>query len=270
MIKMIKILMKNSVMKTSIFTLLLFISSLASAQVVSGSLITGIPQNDFRDNTQAVGVGLDATASLPIRKGLPIYAGVDLSYMIYGISNRKDELLINVKSQKGNVSESWDWHFPVNISSTNNIVSSHIFLRGYFPLEKLQPYVEVLLGTRYFFTSASIKERNQNLFFIDDEDNVIVEKTFVNSWILSYGVGGGVMIDMGYNFFIDVRVDFVNGNKTKYFDASDTRTWTARFIGEGDDVTEDNISRQNLDIRSNPKMSTTDMLNLKLGLAYRF
>ena len=75
-------------MKHLLTSLLLLISLSTVAQMGSLGFSLGLPQGDFKDNTDATGFGGDLSIAFPFQKGTPIYLGIDINYMIYGRNAR--------------------------------------------------------------------------------------------------------------------------------------------------------------------------------------
>lgn len=256
-------------MKKSLLSLfLLSVCYFTNAQMGSFALSIGLPQNDFKANTDATGFGADLSFAFPFQKGVPIYLGLDLNYMVYGLNNQNLDLSADVRDQNGALLASLP--IPLRIVNTNSIFGTHAFIRAVAPFELIQPYAEALFGFRYISTSTKIIDRSEERRWAEDPDesDVISRATVLDDWILSYGFGGGFLIKVGPKFFIDLRANFFKGQRAQYFDSEDTESWTVSLSGI-DGLATDDIGGDNLGLETQPRQSTTDMMVIKFGIAFK-
>ena len=244
------------------------IASGAWAQFGSLSLSLGLPQNEFRQNTDATGFGGDLTFGIPFQKGAPIFFGLDINYIVYG-SNAKEETLSAQITLSDGTPIGDPLVIPLEIRNTNSIFGTHAFLRAQAPFELVQPYVEGLVGFRYISTNTKIVDLSDDNRWSDPDDNVIVRETVLDDWIFSYGYGGGFMIKIGSNVFLDLRANFFKGQRAKYFDGDDTSSWNIEFSGDFTDFDPDTVGGDNLSFETVARESTTDLLMLKLGIGFK-
>lgn len=256
--------MKNSLLTASF---LFFVFS-SSGQIGSLSLSLGLPQNDFKENTDAVGFGGDLSLAFPFQKGVPIYLGVDVNYMVYGLNSTDETLSAQITTSNGQPLGS-PINIPLRIINTNSLFATHLFIRAQAPFEGIQPYAEVLGGFRYISTNVKIRDlTSDNRWSGDPEDDIIVRETVLNDWILSYGFGGGFFIKMGPGVYLDLRANFFRGQRAQYFDGSDTESWNVEFSGNPDDFTED-VRGDQLQFGTEARESTTDLLVIKVGVGFK-
>lgn len=256
-------------MKKIIFILFTFGILSAEAQHASLAFSLGLPQNDFKENTDATGFGLDLSVAFPFQQDVPIYAGIDINYMIYGLNAQNLDLAAEVRGPGGDLLATLP--IPLRLVNTNSIFGTHAFVRFVAPFESIKPYGEALFGFRYISTSTKIKDRSNDRRWARDPDDsdLISRETVLDDWILSYGFGGGFLINLGGGFNLDLRADFFKGQRAKYFDGEDTESWTVTFSDIGG-VAPDDIDGDNLNLETVPRESTTDMLVIKFGVAYSF
>ena len=235
-------------------------------QIGSLSLSIGVPQNDFRENTDAVGFGGDLSLAFPFQKGFPVYLGVDVNYMVYGSNSRNEDLSASINNQDGIELARID--IPLRIINTNSIFGTHLFFRAQAPFQNIQPYAEILGGFRYISTNTKIKDRSSDNRWASEEDSdVIARVTVLDDWILSYGFGGGLFIEVGPGFYVDLRANFFRGQRAEYYDGSDTESWEVTFSGSNfDDAT---VTGDDLLYDTEPRESTTDLLVIKLGIGFK-
>lgn len=141
----------------------------------------GIPQGDFEDGLDATPIG--ATAFIGGRvPNLPLVLGTELGFLNYGSSS---ELAIYSTA----LVRGGDQPVPVealSVSSSSNIVLGHLVARLQAPTGRFQPYVDALVGLKYFITRVDI-----------DSDiivfrNGLSQDSHARDVAFSYGVGGGI------------------------------------------------------------------------------
>jgi len=259
-------------MKKSLLSLLLIAIGYSTVYAQMGSLgfSLGLPQNDFKENTDATGFGGDFSLAFPFQKGVPIYLGLDINYMVYGSNSQNLDLSAEVRDQNGALLA--ELPIPLRLVNTNSIFGTHAFVRAIAPFELIQPYAEGLFGFRYISTSTKLLDRSDERRWArdPDESNLISRQTVLDDWILSYGFGGGFLIKLGPSVFLDLRADFFKGQRAEYFDGDDTESWTVNLSGLNPvEPNPEDIDGENLNLDSTPRESTTDLLVIKFGVAFK-
>ena len=257
-------------MKKLVITLIaVIVGQSAIAQFGSLAFSVGVPRNQFRENTNAVGYGGDFTVGFPFQKEAPIYFGLDFNYQVYGLNRTSEDLEAEIRSNGAFI----DYlSIPLEIVNTSSIFGTHAFFRAQAPLRIVEPYIEGLLGFRYISTSTKILDQSSDGRFSDgeDESNVIIRKTLLDDWIFSYGFGGGLMFPLAPGIFLDLRANFYKGERAKYFDGKDTEAWSVELANSSIIYDPNNIGKGDLQYDAEPRESTTDLLELKLGVAFQF
>jgi hypothetical protein len=250
--------------------LLILALNFASAQTHFGfSGQVGIPTNNFRENTKAVGGGFNINAYFPFSPKVPIFLGLNFGYMLYGANQQR--LVDNLEVRAGNIVIDRIL-VDFNINTNNNLINGLVSLRFKAPLQTIQPYLEGAVGFNYFYTRTKIID-NTGRFAVNNpnntsnNNNVINARTQINSWVLSYGGGGGFMIKLSESTYLDLRVLYLIGGRADYYDRSQTQNWTLTFGGN-------NYNSQNpSDITAQgdgvPKSSTTDMFMGNIGITFQ-
>ncbi len=239
------------------------------AQMGSLAFSLGLPQNDFKENTDATGFGGDLSFAFPFQKGIPIYLGLDINYMIYGLNKKDEELFAQVTLSNGTPIGD-PLRIPLRVINTSSLFGTHAFLRAIAPFELIQPYGEVLFGFRYISTNVKIRDLSEdNRWSGDPDDDVLLRETVLDDWILSYGFGGGFLVKIGPKFFIDLRVDFFKGQRAQFFDGNDTKAWNIEFSGDPSSFDSDTVGGDQLSFETEARESTTDLLTIKFGIAFK-
>lgn len=238
------------------------------AQWGSFDLSLGLPRNEFRENTDATGFGADLSFGIPFQKGFPVSFGLDFNYIIYGANSKDETLSAQITLADGTpIGPSLD--IPLRIKNTNSIFGTHALIRAQAPFELVQPYVEGLVGFRYISTNVKIKDLSDDGRWSERDDNVIVRETVLDDWVFSYGYGGGFMIKIGPKFYLDVRADYFKGERAKYFDGEDTESWNIEFSGDPSSFDPDTVGGDSLEFETVARESTTDLLMIKFGVAFK-
>jgi len=163
----------------SLFLLLILSTPFARAQTVSprvsANFILGIPVNEFADNVDNVGFGLNVTGGVGFNS-LPLMIGLDVGYMIYGFERRSEPFSTTIPDVR------------VDVETSNNIVLGHLVFRVQPQQGTFQPYLEGLFGFKYLFTSTSIKN--------EFSDERIASSTNFDDFASSYGAGAGMVVQL--------------------------------------------------------------------------
>lgn len=257
-------------MKKLTATLVFFsILTTLEAQMGSLSLSFGAPQNEFKESTDAIGFGGDLSLAFPFQKGIPIYLGFDLNYMVYGLNTRDEELFAQVTLANGTPIGD-PIIIPLQIVNTSSLLGIHAFLRAVAPLNRIQPYAEALIGFRYLSTTVKIRDMSpDNRWSGDPEDDIIVRETVLDDWVVSYGYGGGFLIRLKEGMFLDLRANFYKGQRAKYFDGEDTQYWTVEFSGDPNAFDSSTVRGNDLSFGTQARESRTDLLEVKMGIAFK-
>ena len=265
--------MKKSLL---LFTItMLTVVQISEAQVhlgFSGQL--GVPLNEFRDNTDAIGGGFRASLYVPFAPSVPVFFGIDFGYMVYGSNVQRINEQLRFVSSNGIPINNFPT-IPINLRVTtkNNMINSYAVLRAKAPLTTVQPYIDALVGLNYLYTRTRILDETDNRILTDpDESNVISASTQINSLVFSYGGGAGVMINLGTNLKLDVRAIYLFGGEAEYFDSSQTQNWSLEFTGNGS-FDPNNINSEDLNLNNpegTPKRSRTDLLSINAGIVLSF
>ena len=160
--------------------ILAFLSVPVAAQnfAVGGDFIIGFPQNQFRDNVNDQGFGGSAHFGYFLGD-TPIMVGADVGFLNYGTVQHFESFSPDIPE------------VTVEVRTTNNILLTHGFVRLQPQEGPVRPYVEGLLGFKYFFTRSSITD--------DFSSEPIASSTNFDDLAGSWGVGTGVDIRLWEN-----------------------------------------------------------------------
>ena len=224
--------------------LILPLATTSFAQTTAEGGITfaiGAPQGDFADQTDATGAGGHLFGALGFA-GSPIKVGIDVGYLIYGHERRSEPFSTTIPD------------VTVDVTTDNNLVNGHLFLRFQPAKTTVRPYADALFGFKYLFTETRIRSEGFN----NNED--IASSNNFSDTALSYGAGGGVQFQVHSSDGLD------GGPKAVYIDlgARYLLGAEARYLKEG--------SIRNVGGKAvyDTLKSKTDLLVFQLGVAFRF
>ncbi|NJO02291.1 MAG: hypothetical protein HC880_11915 [Bacteroidia bacterium] len=151
-----------------------------------------IPLDDFSDNTDAIGGGGRASLLFPVAPRVPIFLGVEFSYLNYGANSQR----VNEDIEIVAVGQVID-RIPINlrIQTNNNMVNGFTVIRVKAPLPIVQPYLDGLVGFNYLYTRTRVLEEGNQRYLTDpEENNVVNARTQLSSFVFSYGGGWGYYV----------------------------------------------------------------------------
>ena len=156
----------------------------------------GVPTGDFRQNTDAIALGMGMGAYFSFDAQNLFYLGADLSYDIYG--------------------KSFDSDGYYEIITNNNMLQFHGLLRIKPPSDGIVPFFEGLYGFKFLYTISKLKE---NILL----DPIAIQTDFYD-FALSYGGAAGIHIPLGQgNTALEFRVQYLIGGKAEYVDGKTIR-----------------------------------------------
>jgi hypothetical protein len=255
-------------MRKITFIFCILFAQIVSAQTHVGfSLQMGVPMNEFKQNTRAIGAGVNLNLYKPIAPRVPVFVGFNLGYMLYGSYTQDINENLGLYDSGGNLISTIPVAFDV--TTNNNMLNGNIALRFKIPFASVQPYIEGIGGFNYLYTRTSIYDDTPNRRFINDpnqESRLINARTQVQSFVLQYGAGGGFLIKIGENTNLDIRGLYTIGGRASYFDRSQSSQWRIDFAGSAANYNDN--SNLNLNTSGVPKKSNTDLFLINFGLSF--
>lgn len=238
--------------KIILLTMLLFlgVSGTICAQEFQAELDlgVGIPQGDFRDQSDQIGGGIDLMAGYRFANS-PVMLGLEFGFMNFGTDTREEPISTTIPDLR------------VEVENSYNLVHGDLLLRLIAPPSIIRPYVDGLFGFNYFFTETVIRDRDD--FFGDDE---VLSDTNFEDTALSYGFGAGMQIRLWQrkgeitrtpgdiepsSVYLNLRGRYMFGREAEYLQKGSIRTDNGQVVYD--------VSQ-----------STTDLLHLKLGVVVNF
>lgn len=208
----------------------------------------GIPQGDFRDQSDHVGGGANLMGGYRFANS-PVMLGLEFGFMNFGTDTREEPISTTIPDLR------------VEVENSYNLVHGDLLLRLIAPPSVFRPYVDGLIGFNYFFTETVIRDRDD--FFGDDEK---LSDTNFDDTALSYGFGAGTQIRVWQNkrnltqstsevepssIYLNIRGRYMFGRDAEYLQKGSIRT-------------------DNGEVVYDVSQSTTDLLHIKLGVVVNF
>jgi len=138
----------------------------------------GVPQGSLQDNIGGVGGGAHLYLGGWIRQS-PVLAGVDIGILNYGRTSDNVPFSRTVGPR-----------IPVDVTTTNNVLETHLSVRLQPRRGRLRPFIEGLVGFKYLFTRTSLSEEDLG-DNVDAGDNIASSTNF-DDFAFSGGAGAGL------------------------------------------------------------------------------
>ena len=209
----------------------------------------GLPRGGLRSNISGPGGGLHAYLGGWLGQ-TPLLLGVDAGILSYGRTTDEVPFSSTVGPR-----------VPVQVTTNNNVLETHLSLRLQSRTGRLRPYVEGLVGFKYLFTRTEIEEDDLG----GDLGDEVAGSTNYDDFAFSGGAGAG----------LDVRVYQLDNPEKKVRAVSlhlgVQYLWgsEAEYLAEGK-LTDENdngrLDRSKLDIRR----SRTTFLQPQFGVTLQF
>lgn len=138
----------------------------------------GVPRGGLRSNIDGLGGGLHGYIGGWLGDR-PLLMGLDIGIINYG--RTVDD--VPFSSTVGP-------RVPVEVTTNNNVLDTHLSLRLQSRHGRFRPFVEGLFGFKYLFTRTSIEDEG----FGDNSGDEIADQTNYDDFALSGGAGAGLDI----------------------------------------------------------------------------
>ncbi len=207
----------------------------------------GIPQGDFRQQSDHVGGGLNIMGGYRFANS-PVMLGLEFGFMNFGTDTREEALSSTIPDLR------------VEVENSYNLAHGDLLLRLIAPPAPIRPYVDGLFGFNYFFTETVIRDRDD---FFDEEK---LSDTNFEDTALSYGFGAGLQI----------RVWQRRGEVTRTPDDIEPSSVYLNLRGrymfgrEAEYLQKGSISTDNGRVTYDVTQSTTNLLHIKIGVGVNF
>lgn len=229
----------------AIFLAVLFFASSGDAQQSFQSSLNfslGFPQSEFKNNVDSIGLGGTGHFAYNFPRS-SIAVGARFGILVYGRESRTESFSTQTLD------------FDVDEVTTNMIFMCHFLLRVQPQKGIIRPYLDGLVGFNYIWTTTSVKSYRYG------ESHNLAISNIQNDLVLSWGTGGGVMIQV-YSKKRKKR----NNPFVIYIDLGAHYLWSkeAEYMKEG------SIRQEDDQILYDIYKSTTDLLTGHIGVTFAF
>jgi len=167
--------------------------------LLGGNLQFGIPQGAMRRVSDKSSWGFGGSFLSRINQEKPIYAGIDFSIQTFDRETLFDEEFIN-----GVLEE-------FRVTTKNHVMNAHFLVR-YQPEVNffVQPFVEGLLGTKWFYTRTAVTDANNSQETLSSD----IDR---GDWGASFGAAVGFQINLSNNYlYLEGRCAYLKGTSVEY------------------------------------------------------
>lgn len=262
------------------FTFLLFLSIIATASaqrssfqqypVLDLNFAMGFPVGEFAEATNDAGFGVDLGLYFPVSQQANWFkVGAQFMGLITGSNTQRktENLEVSIGGQVIDVIE-----LPLRIVTSNSLIGGHGVVRTHLPTGvNLEPYAQGLIGFRRLATTVRIYDESDEGFFNpDDDEDLITKSTPLESWVFSYGFGGGVQIKLGRTIFLNLGANFLFGGEAEYYTKKDIDQFAIDFVGNNYNPSNPNLDPEDIQLNIEPTRSKTSIIQGNVGITLMF
>jgi len=168
--------------------------------LIGGNFQLGIPQRQLKRNLDKTSWGFGGSLLGKLRGDHPVFVGIDFSIQTFDSETLFEQELFN-----GVLEE-------FQITTKNHVMNTHFFVR-YQPEFNffIQPFVEGLLGAKWFYTRTVITDVN------DNSGGNLSSDFDRGDWAASFGAAVGFQINLSRNYlFLEGRCAYLKGTSAEY------------------------------------------------------
>jgi len=231
------------------------------------TLTMGVPMDDFASTTTSLPFGLSCNYLFQPSSKVPFLFGGGLTYLSAGSKDIKKDLTADITLGTTLIDQ---LVIPLEFSINNQIVNGHAQIRIQATNDIVKPYLDILGGFNYFWTSTTLYDRStQNYFQTDDKDRIF-HKTQVSDIAWSGGAGVGVMARLSSTVYLNLGANYMLGGKLDYFDKEQISQWNIELNSSALTSTnnEHQLGSDDVNIQALPKHSVTTMLFANAGICF--
>ena len=160
----------------------------------------GIPQGQMRRNLDKTSWGFGGSLLGRLGSESPIFAGIDFSIQTFDRETLFEEELFNGVLEQ------------FQVTTKNHVMNVHFLVR-YEPEVNffIQPFVEGLLGAKWFYTRTVVKDVN------DNSGETLSSDFDRGDWAASVGAAVGFKINLSRNYlYLEGRCAYLKGTSAEY------------------------------------------------------
>jgi hypothetical protein len=231
------------------------------------TLTMGIPMDDYASTTTSLPFGVSCNYLYQPSSKVPFLFGGGLTFLSAGSKTINKDLTADITLGSTLIDQ---LVIPLEFSIRNQIVNGHAQIRIQATNDIVKPYLDILGGFNYFWTSTTLYDRStQNYFQTDDKDRIF-HKTQLRDLAWSGGAGVGIMARLSSTVYLNLGATYMFGGKLDYFDKEQISQWNIELNSSSLTSTnnENQLGSDDVNILALPKRSVTTMLFANAGVCF--
>ena len=242
-------------------------SASSSANYLDLTLTMGIPMEEFGETTSSLPFGLTVNYLYQPTSKLPFLFGGGIAYLSAGSKNIKKTLTADITLGNTLIDQ---LNIPLEFSIRNQIINGHALVRVQGRHTTVKPYLDLIGGFNYFWTSTTLYDRSTQNYFQTDDNDRIFHKTQISDIAWSGGAGVGLMVRVSSAVLINLSANYLVGGKLDYYDKNQIGLWNIELNSSALAQTsnDDKFGSGDIDVNAIPKTSISTMLFANAGICF--
>ncbi len=235
------------------------------------NLSMGIPMYNYKETTTSLPFGGTFNIVHQPSRHVPILFGGGISYLHAGGQRVNETLTAEITANGLPIQGFEPLVIPLEFRMNNHILNGHGMVRFQAPLRYVKPYIDILGGFNYLWTSTAVYDNSPERYFTTTNDNNLIDRqTQQRSFTWSAGFGAGFYIQLNNDTYLNLNASYLGGGWARYFDKKQVQSWDVQLSVSSPTPGEGSLNADNIDVNTVPKNSRTDMLYAQLGLGFNF
>jgi hypothetical protein len=232
------------------------------------NLSMGIPMINYKETTTSLPFGGTFNVIHQPTSYSPVLFGGGFTYLHAGGQRLNRTLSADITANGLPIPGFPPLVIPLQFRMNNHIINGHGMVRIQGPWKTVKPYIDILGGFNYLWTSTAVYDNSpQRYFATTNDDGLIDRQTQISSFTWSAGFGAGVYIYLNEEIYLNLNASYLGGGWAKYFDRNQVRSWDVQLNTSFNGNPEPgSLNADNINVNTIPKNSRTDMLYAQLGL----
>lgn len=231
------------------------------------SLTMGIPMESFAETTSSLPFGLTFNYLHQPYTRNPFVFGGGITYLSAGSRSVNRNLTADITVGNTLIDQ---LIIPLEFKISNQILNGHAIMRIQGPGKYFKPYMDLLAGFNYFWTSTTLYDRSPESYFETDDNNRIFRKTQSSDITWSLGAGIGFMAKVGSSVYLNLGANYMLGGKVDYYDRDQIEQWNIELNSSAfvPNQSEQSLNEDDVDVEAFPKSSRTHMIFANVGVTF--
>ncbi|MEX1188030.1 MAG: hypothetical protein WED33_02160 [Bacteroidia bacterium] len=232
------------------------------------SLTMGVPMESFAETTTSLPFGFTFNYLYQPYTRNPIAFGGGITYLSAGSRSIDKNLTADITVGNTLIDQ---LVIPLEFTIRNQIVNGHVMMRVQGHNKYFKPYLDILGGFNYFWTSTALYDRSPESYFDTDDNNRIFQKRQASDITWSAGGGVGFMARLGSSVYLNLGANYMFGGKVNYYDRDQIEEWNIELNASAafnPNQSEQPLNEDDVNVDAFPKSSRTHMIFANLGVTF--